>query len=180
MKEFLDEYKQLEKLCSEIYGQQHGVSCYIDDMEKTPSYTAGRIPGWGNDLATLKRVRHIRNNMVHDPNYSEDNYEWDAICFMKQFHQRILNSSDPLALRRQLTQNTVKAARKDSGIPVSTVQNNDPLQTGYQNIACKTSNTNLNKRKNADRGEKVLRHIAIGTVIFTIVVLWVLIKLYWN
>ena len=25
MKEFTDEYKHLEKLCSEIYGQQHGV-----------------------------------------------------------------------------------------------------------------------------------------------------------
>lgn len=50
MKEFIDEYKHLEKLCNEMYGQQHGISQYIADMEQTSAYTAGRILGWSNDL----------------------------------------------------------------------------------------------------------------------------------
>lgn len=29
LKEFIDEYKHLEKLCSELYGQQHGISQYM-------------------------------------------------------------------------------------------------------------------------------------------------------
>lgn len=29
---FMNSYKQLEKLCNEIYHDSHGVSAYIDDM----------------------------------------------------------------------------------------------------------------------------------------------------
>ena len=31
---FIDSYKRLEKLCSEVYGDNHGVSAYIEEMVK--------------------------------------------------------------------------------------------------------------------------------------------------
>lgn len=31
---FMNSYKQLEKLCNEIYHDNHGVSSYIDDMTR--------------------------------------------------------------------------------------------------------------------------------------------------
>ena len=34
---FIDSYKRLEKLCSEIYNDNHGVSSYIDEMLIRPS-----------------------------------------------------------------------------------------------------------------------------------------------
>ncbi len=33
MKEFIDEFKHWEKLCNEIYGDHHGVTLYINNME---------------------------------------------------------------------------------------------------------------------------------------------------
>lgn len=34
--EFLDSYKELEKLCSDIYGDHHSLSIYIDEMLSKP------------------------------------------------------------------------------------------------------------------------------------------------
>ena len=103
LKEFIDEYKHLEKLCSEIYGQQHGISQYISDMEQTPLYTAGKISGWDGDLNNLKRVRHLRNKMVHDVDDYDSVYEPEDLEFLRTFYQRIISQNDPLALRAQLT-----------------------------------------------------------------------------
>ena len=34
MKEFIYEFKHLEKICNEIYSEQHGVTLYINEMEQ--------------------------------------------------------------------------------------------------------------------------------------------------
>ena len=47
---FIDSYKRLEKLCSEIYNDNHGVSSYIDEMINTP-IGARYVPGWDDDEA---------------------------------------------------------------------------------------------------------------------------------
>ncbi len=100
MNEFLDEYKHLEKLCSEIFNQNHGVTLYIDEMANTPRHVAISIPGWSRDLDYLKRVRYIRNAMSHDTSYNEDDYHPEDVEFMRNFHERILNQQDPLSLLR--------------------------------------------------------------------------------
>ena len=53
---FIDSYKRLEKLCSEIYNDNHGVSSYIDEMINTP-IGARYVPGWDEDLKQLKHYR---------------------------------------------------------------------------------------------------------------------------
>ncbi len=107
MKEFIDEFKHLEKLCNEIYAERHGVTQYINEMEQKSGFPSIEIAGWNNDLAKLKRVRYIRNNLVHESDYEID-YDESDIAFLRDFYKRILAQQDPLALlrkkREQITQ----------------------------------------------------------------------------
>ncbi len=98
LKEFLDEYKRLEKLCNDLYSQQHGISLYISDMEATPRAASIMISEWNKDLKVLKHLRHIRNAMVHDLNEQEVTYTQEDIQNLKEFHRRIMEQQDPLSL----------------------------------------------------------------------------------
>lgn len=62
---FIEEFKNLEKLCNEIYNVRNGVSSYIDDMQNQPPRAALNVPGWQEDLKTLKRMRGIRNKLSY-------------------------------------------------------------------------------------------------------------------
>ena len=92
MKEFIGEFKHLEKLCNDMYGQPHGVTLYINEMEAA-SHEAGGIAGWSDDFKNLKRLRHIRNNLVHDPEYEPD-YDAEDIEYLKDFYRRIIDQQD--------------------------------------------------------------------------------------
>lgn len=98
MKEFLTEYNRLEKLCNDLYSQQHGISLYISDMEATPRAASIMISEWNKDLKVLKHLRHIRNAMVHDLNEQEVTYTQEDIQNLKEFHRRIMEQQDPLSL----------------------------------------------------------------------------------
>ena len=99
MEELIVEFRYLEKICNDLYGAQHGVTLYINEMQQA-GYASRSIPGWSGDLANLKRVRHIRNILVHEPDH-EVWYDESDIEFIKGFYQRILNQQDPLALLRK-------------------------------------------------------------------------------
>ena len=40
---FFEEFKRLDKLCGELYADQHGISKYIDDMRNVPKMTVGKF-----------------------------------------------------------------------------------------------------------------------------------------
>jgi hypothetical protein len=111
MDALFDEFKRLEKLCNEIYGEQHGVTLYINEMERTPNYAARKVFGWDYDLQGLKRVRHIRNAMSHDDSDGDTDYTFEDVEFIKNFHARIMKGEDPLALLRKQSE-TVRAKNK--------------------------------------------------------------------
>lgn len=117
MDALFDEFKRLEKLCNEIYGEQHGVTLYINEMESTPSYAARKIFGWDYDLQGLKRVRHIRNAMSHDDSDGDMDYTFEDVEFIKNFHARIMNGEDPLSLLRKQVE-TVRTKNKAISEPV--------------------------------------------------------------
>ena len=95
---FIDSYKRLEKLCSEIYNDNHGVSSYIDEMINTPIGTR-YVPGWDEDLKQLKHYRWVRNQIVHDPGCTEENMcEYGDAQWLDNFRSRIMSANDPLAL----------------------------------------------------------------------------------
>lgn len=98
---FIDSYKRLEKLCSEMYGEMHGVSIYIDEMIKNPggSYF---VQGWNEDLKQLKHYRWVRNQIIHEPGCTEENMcvPYDE-QWINDFYSRIMATNDPLALYRK-------------------------------------------------------------------------------
>ncbi|MCI7522158.1 MAG: hypothetical protein PUA99_01975 [Roseburia hominis] len=70
---FFDEYKKLDKLCSEMYGiNSGGVTCYLNDMMVVPVMQRNRIPEWNQTYDRLRELRHIRNQMAHGEGSFED------------------------------------------------------------------------------------------------------------
>ena len=98
---FINSYKQLEKLCNEIYGDNRGISSYIDDMSKLTS-ASRYVSSWEDDLKQLKHYRWVRNRIVHEPNCTEENMcEYGDSQWLDNFHSRIMSGNDPLALYRK-------------------------------------------------------------------------------
>lgn len=87
---FFESFKQLDKLCKEIYDDPHGVSQYVDDMKK--SATIHRlVPNWNGDLEQLIRLRHIRNHLAHTEGaFQDDLCTQEDIAWIQKFHKRIL------------------------------------------------------------------------------------------
>lgn len=100
--QFFDEFKRLDKLCREIYGDdcKRGVTLYLKDMEDR-SYEGSRlVDGWNGDYTRLRQLRDFRNRLAHDVNIDEECRQSD-IDFITLFRQRILNGTDPLTLLRK-------------------------------------------------------------------------------
>ena len=94
---FLNSYKRLENLCNDIYGQENGVTAYIDDMEKNRR-GAIYVRGWNEDLIRLKNYRHIRNQIAHEKDiYEEDVCDEDDEEWLELFRERIMNGTDPIS-----------------------------------------------------------------------------------
>ncbi len=117
---FLESYKHLEKIYNEIYGNtnQSGVSAYIDEMQKTP---CGRyfVDNWNKDLERLKYYRRIRNQISHEPGYTEENLCTHADeIWLDNFYSRIMTVSDPLAIytakANRTSQFSVSSAAKNT------------------------------------------------------------------
>lgn len=114
---FIDSYKSLEKLCSDIYRDNHGVTRYIEDMQNTPDGSFC-VENWDNDLQRLKHYRWMRNQIVHEPSCSESSlFEPGAEEWLNEFYQRTLQRTDPLSLYRKTKTAQVASNQKP---PVST------------------------------------------------------------
>lgn len=100
---FIDSYKQLEKLCGELLNDDRRISSYIEEMENTPDGSF-YVRGWNNDLKQLKHYRWIRNQIVHEPDCTEQNMcESNDVIWLDNFYSRIMNQNDPLALYSKAT-----------------------------------------------------------------------------
>lgn len=98
---FIDSYKRLEKLCSEMYGDTHGLSTYIDEMAGKPSGSY-YVSSWNEDLKHFKHYRWVRNQIVHEPGCTEENMcEPSDAQWLDNFYSRIMSTNDPLALYRK-------------------------------------------------------------------------------
>ena len=99
---FLEEYKHLDKLCSELYDGQPGITSYINDMKSINLDNACRVPNWKADLSNLIRLRHIRNHLAHTEGaFNEKLCTNDDVDWVKDFRGRILKQDDPLAMLRE-------------------------------------------------------------------------------
>ena len=99
---FLEEYKQLDKLCSELYDGQPGVTSYINEMKSMNWNDAREISNWKSDLGNLIRLRHIRNHLAHTEGaFDEKLCTSEDVNWVKAFRDRILKQTDPLATLRK-------------------------------------------------------------------------------
>ena len=108
--EFFDEFKALDNLCKDIYGEsvekKLGVTLYLEDMERKAYQGTNKVFNWTSDYNRLKSVRNIRNELAHSRNsITVDICSQADIDFVRSFKARILNQTDPIAmLRKQTTQ----------------------------------------------------------------------------
>lgn len=98
--EFLENYKYLDELCRQTLSSERGISEYIDAMSNARQ--GYRIAGWDRDYKKLKKMRWIRNRLVHEADSFEDNLvnvedtEW-----LHTFYCRIMECTDPFSLLYQ-------------------------------------------------------------------------------
>ena len=97
---FMEAYKRLERLCRDSLQDDRGVSAYIDEMLNTPR-GATVVDTWNADLKQLKHYRHLRNQIAHDPAYTEDMCSAADEKWLKAFYKRIVEGKDPLTLYRK-------------------------------------------------------------------------------
>ena len=63
--EFFEEYKHLERLCSDMYSCRDGVRQYLEGMESHSSEGERIVPNWKRDYWKLRGLRKTRNVLAH-------------------------------------------------------------------------------------------------------------------
>lgn len=131
---FFEEFKRLEKLCSEVMNDDHGVSAYIDEMINLPQ-GAYLVRDWNEDLKQLKHYRWVRNQIAHNPDCCEENMcNLEDIRWLIEFHSRIMTQTDPLALYRKATQPcSVSVPKKINKQPYPEHPYHEQPQDNYNN-----------------------------------------------
>mgnify|MGYP003342357319 CR=1 FL=1 len=109
---FFEEYKRLNKLCSEIFSCQNGVSEYISQMEIDWNDGYKYVSSWNEDFKNLKHVRWVRNKIAHDYNDTQISNASD-LAYAKFFYERIFSGTDPLSLLRKAVENTERKKKKE-------------------------------------------------------------------
>lgn len=136
---FFEEYKRLNKLCSDMYSCQNGLSEYIADMEDKSRQGQFQVSSWDADYKTLKHVRWIRNQIAHDPDAYLVSTSSD-LAFLQEFYSRILLGQDPIALLRKATHashfSQPKQEQKQTGYSQSTVSSHPPVQPYRRPLGC--------------------------------------------
>jgi len=109
--DFLKIYKNLDELCKQILSSDRGVSEYIDEMSnESQGY---RIAGWERDYKKLKKMRWIRNRLVHETDSFEiDLVNVEDIEWLHTFYQRIMECTDPFSLLYQSEKMNGKAGKQ--------------------------------------------------------------------
>lgn len=101
--DFFEEYKRLDRICSDMYSSRNGISQYISDMESQSRRGECAIPNWRLVYRDLLHLRHLRNQIAHEsgeyPFCSEEDIET-----LRELSNEILTQRDPLSLLYQYEQ----------------------------------------------------------------------------
>ena len=95
--EFFEEYKHLERLCSDMYSCRDGVRQYLEDMECQFSEGEKAIPHWAQDYRKLRGLRRTRNTLAHNVSEYQVCTEQNVENVI-DFADRIMRQQDPLAM----------------------------------------------------------------------------------
>lgn len=175
---FFDEYKKLDKLCSEMYGKNSGgVTCYLNDMMTVPVMQRNRIPEWNQTYDRLRELRHIRNQMAHGEGSFEDYpCSEEDVLWLFEFRSKIMHISDPLAVYRRQTEESMHATRVKEDFPRAVDQSQTEGNIAdYQRM--KMDNVEVIDQEENDSFEKehsMLKEIAVFGLIVLLIVAAVL------
>jgi len=97
---YFEEYKQPDKLCSEMYSCKNGVSEYIAQMENKSYQAQYRVSSWDSDYNMLKHIRWVRNRIAHDSGTHQISNPED-LEFVRDFYNRIFSGQDSLTILRK-------------------------------------------------------------------------------
>lgn len=112
--EFQEQYKQLDKLCKDMFSTDEGVSTYINEMEKMPYQWKSAIYDWETVFRQLKHLRWMRNQLAHEISINSEFCSQKDIDWVKQFYKDILNRNDPLALAYKAKQDFIHNRNQSS------------------------------------------------------------------
>ena len=176
---FFDEYKKLDKLCSEMYGKNSGgVTCYLNDMMTVPVMQRNRIPEWNQTYDRLRELRHIRNQMAHGEGSFEDYpCSEEDVLWLFEFRSKIMHISDPLAVYRRQTAESTHATRA-KGEHQLAVDQSQTERNVIDHQRMKMDNVEVIDEEEDDSFEKkhsMLKEIAVFGLIVLIVAAAVLI-----
>ena len=134
--QFFEEYKRLDRLCSDMYQSRSGVSRYIEHMESTPPNRQIAVSSWKETYKTLKHLRWVRNQIAHTPGENLICCEQD-ITDVIRIYQSILSGQDPLATVQRLSQNQQHSThRKTPASQTSAVPVSSGIASTQQLIGC--------------------------------------------
>lgn len=162
--EFFDAYKRLNKLCNEMYDTNAGVTAYIDDMLSKDSMGTRIVPGWRETLATLKKLRWVRNQLAHEANVSmdEDFCDRNQVIWLENFREQIMATEDPIAQYRRYFEKQTSVKRKGSSKPQE--QKKPPM---------KHTEKNEGNQGKADKGSsgRLFAGILISAIVLIVIIL---------
>jgi len=176
---FFDEYKKLDKLCSEMYGiNSGGVTCYLNDMMAVPVMQRNRIPEWNQTYDRLRELRHIRNQMAHGEGSFEDYpCSEEDVLWLFEFRSKIMHISGPLAVYRRQTEESMHATHaKEDFLRAVDQRQTEGNVTDHQRM--KMDNVEVIDQEENDSFEEkhsMLKEIAVFGLIVLIVAAAVLI-----
>ncbi len=155
---FLESYKKLDNLCKDLLRSEKGVASYLERMEKYRN-AQYQIFHWDLDYKMLKHYRHIRNQIAHDNYANESNMSNEHdVKWIKNFYQRILNQTDPLALYE------TKRAHANKTQNMKTNQTNKSVHTIHNKI-------DINKKENICHWVYLLITILVVLIVLGIILI---------
>ena len=146
-----EEYKRVDKICRDMYSSQNGINQYIADMDQKFSYERSVVSSWDKDYRMLKRVRWLRNQIAHESSATECNEE-DA-AWLEEFHNRLLEQRDPLALLGKADREQVNYPMQRESKPIYSEQ------MAYRNA-------HLRKKKDSSLKRAVIVLVEVFIILF--------------
>lgn len=93
--QLIEAFGNLEQVLSDIYGEKHGVTAYINHMASLGINNSECF----HVLNCLKEVRHKRNKLSHgEVSFSENYASKEDIEFIVDFKKSLFKQTDPISL----------------------------------------------------------------------------------
>ena len=110
---YIDEYKRVDKICSDMLGDPCGITAYIELMKKAV-ISGEDLPGsWSTAIKTLVHLRHIRNSIAHDT--SPVSCTKNDLNSLKAFGRALSEGRDPISCLNSYKKQTQRRRSSSSG-----------------------------------------------------------------